>query len=192
MTAGRVVVLNGTSSAGKTTLATNVRDRLAELGQCWVVFGIDDIISKLPFPFVRYGTAHVGAHAEAGLSFEMIDGELVRRLGPLGRSAMDAYRGTVAAAARAGLDVLVDEVLLRVEDWEAGQRELAGLDVRWVRVDADVAVLEERERARGDRLVGMARAQHAVVHRHPNYALTVDTGALAPDDAAAVVVAALG
>ena len=191
MTPGRVVVLNGTSSAGKTTLATNVRDRLAERGECWVVFGLDDLFSKLPLAFLRYGETHEGRHADAGLSFEMVDGELVRRLGPIGRRAMDAYRGTVAAAARAGLNVLVDEVLLSAEDWEAWQEQLAGLDVLWVRVDADVDVLEARERARGDRLPGMARAQHAVVHRHPEYALTVDTGSLGPADAAAVVVATL-
>ena len=191
MSVGRVVVFNGTSSAGKTTLATNVRDRLAEIGECWVVIGLDDLFAKLPFAFVRYGTTHVGAHADAGVSFEVVDGELVRRLGPVGESAMAAYRGTVAAAARAGLNVLVDEVLLSIEDWAGWEEELAGLDVLWVRVDADVDVVEARERARGDRLVGMARAQHRVVHRHPSYALVVDTGALTPDDAAAMVVATL-
>jgi chloramphenicol 3-O phosphotransferase len=188
---GRVIVLNGTSSAGKTTLAATLRDRFAEAGECWIVLGLDDTFGKLPFAFVRYGKAHIGAHAERGIAFEMIDGELVRRLGPVGEQAMAAYRGGVASAARAGLNVLVDEVLLSEDDWAAWQAELAGLDVRWVRVDADLEVLEARERARGDRLVGLARAQHGVVHRYPAYAAEVDTGRLDPDEAAAAVARAV-
>ena len=191
MNPGRVVVLNGTSSAGKTTLAATIRDRQADAGECWIVLGIDDIFGKLPFAFVRYGDAHIGAHAKEGITFEMIDGELVRRIGPVGEQAMAAYRGAVASAARAGLHVLVDEVLLSEADWVAWSVELAGLDVRWVRVDADLEVLEARERARGDRLVGLARAQHDVVHRHPTYAVEVDTGRMDPDEAAAAVIAAV-
>ena len=189
MAAGRVIVLNGTSSAGKTTLATTLQARFADAGECWVVLGIDDVFAKLPFAFVRYGDRHVGAHGEEGIAFEMVDGELERRLGPVGERAMAAYRGMVSAAARAGLHVLVDEVLLSEGDWAGWQSALAGLDVLWVRVDADLDVLEARERARGDRLPGLARAQHPVVHRHPTYDVEVDTGTTGPQDAADEVIA---
>jgi len=46
--AGKVVVLNGTSSAGKTSLALAFQDLRARRGDCWVVFGIDDFIPRLP------------------------------------------------------------------------------------------------------------------------------------------------
>ena len=183
-------MLNGTSSAGKTTLAQLVQARLADAGECWVILGLDDFLGKLPPAWVRY-RSHVGAHAEEGIAFELVDGVVERRLGPVGAQLLAAYRGAVGAAARAGLDVLVDEVLLSEEDWAAWQAELAGLDVRWIRVDADVEVVEQRERARGDRMVGLARAQHAVVHRHPDYAARVDTGAVEPDEAADAVLRAI-
>ena len=59
-----------------------------------------------------------------------------------------AYRGAVGSAARAGLNVIVDEVLLSEEDWEAWKEELRGLDPFWVRVDLALDLVEARERDR--------------------------------------------
>jgi chloramphenicol 3-O-phosphotransferase len=61
---------------------------------------------------------------------EMVDGRIERRVGPFGRTVLAGYRAAVAGMARAGLDVIVDEVLLSAEDWEGWQVELAGLSVR--------------------------------------------------------------
>ncbi len=83
-----------------------------------------------------------------------------------------------------------DEVVLTEEDWQGRQSELDGLDPHWVRVQIDLDVLDERERARPEaRLPGHPRSQHAVVHRHPTYDAEVDTGVLDPDAAAAAVIA---
>jgi hypothetical protein len=47
------------------------------------------------------------------------------------------------------VDVIVDEVLASVEDWEGWQVELAGLSVRWVAVDLALEIALEREQDRG-------------------------------------------
>ena len=190
MPTGRVIVLNGTSSSGKSTLAATLQARLADAGECWVVIGLDDLFSKLPPAWVRYRD-HVGPHAEEGIEFELVDGEVERRVGPIGTQVLAAYRAAVGGAARAGLNVIVDEVLLSEEDWTAWQAELAGIDARWVAVEADVDVTEQRERDRGDRMVGIARSQHAVVHRHPDYVTRVDTGVLDAGAAADAVLRAI-
>jgi chloramphenicol 3-O phosphotransferase len=187
---GRVVVLNGTSSAGKTTLATTLQARLAEAGQCWIVICVDDIFVKLPPAWIRM-RAHVGAHAEEGMAFELVDGEVERRVGPVGRQALAAYRASVGGAARAGLNVIVDEVLLSEEDWIGWQRELEGLDVVWVGVECALDAVEERERTRGDRLLGLARSQFDIVHRHAVYDLRIDTVLVGRDGAAAAVLGAM-
>ena len=190
MTPGRVVVLNGTSSAGKSTLAADLQARLSAAGECWIVIGIDDMFAKLPAPWVTYGS-HVGAHADEGIAFRRVDGGIERRIGPIGAQVMAGYRGWVASVARAGLGVIVDEVLLSEEDWSAWQADLHGLDVLWVRVECSLDVVEARERARGDRLPGLARSQLDVVHRHPTYGLVVDTAVVGPEAAADIVLAAL-
>jgi chloramphenicol 3-O phosphotransferase len=187
---GRVIVLNGTSSAGKSTLAEVLQARFAAAGEPWIVIGVDDLFVKLPRDWITIG-AHVGAHGDEGIVFARVDGEIERRIGPVGTRVLAAYRGTVAAVARSGVDVIVDEVLLCEEDWHGWQADLAGLAVRWVRVDCALDVVETRERERGDRLVGLARSQYDVVHRHPRYDARVDTATTGPEAAAAAILAAL-
>ncbi|MDQ1396389.1 MAG: chloramphenicol phosphotransferase, partial [Acidimicrobiaceae bacterium] len=182
-----MIALNGTSSSGKSTLAAAIQDRLGAQGQCWVIVGIDDFLGKVPAPWMRYREA--GAHAEEGVSFARVGDEIVFRAGPVGRAILSAYRGTVAALARSGLNVIVDEVVLDEEAWAQWESELGGLDPYWVRVDCPLEVCEQRERERGDRLQGLARSQAAFVHRAARYRLSVDTSAAGARALAEVVVA---
>jgi chloramphenicol 3-O phosphotransferase len=181
--AGRVVVLNGTTSSGKSTLARALQRNLAARGEPWIVIALDDFFARTPADWFRIGD-HVGPHAEAGMVFEMVDGRIERRVGPFGRTVLSGYRAAVAGMARAGLDVIVDEVLLSAEDWEGWLVQLAGLDVRWVAVELSLETTLQRERERGDRVIGMAAAQFEVVHSFATYDIRVDTGLLTPEEAA--------
>jgi len=184
-----VIVLNGPSSSGKSTLAVALQRQFATAGECWFVYGMDDYFAKVPFDWVAAGK-HQGPHAEEGVTLEVVEGEFALRLGPIGRQVLYAWRGAVSAAVRAGLNVIADEVVLTEEDWRGWQTELDGLDTHWVRVDIALDVLEERERARPDaRHPGHGRSQLGVVHVHPTYDAAVDTGVLDPDAAASAVMA---
>lgn len=185
---GRVIVLDGTSSSGKTTLATGLRNRFESVGECWVVTGVDDFFNKLPRSWLAIG-AHVGLFADDGVVFDTSDG-FEMRMGTVGRTLLRAYREAVGAMARAGMNVIVDDVMLREEEWASWQHAIAGLSVLWVRVRIDLDVLEAREQARKDRVVGMARWQYPLVHRFASYDVEVDTGDLDPSSAADAVFAA--
>jgi len=185
-----VIVLNGTSSAGKSTLAAALRDRFAEAGECWLVMSQDDFFSKIPRAFVRYGTVHVGSFAHQGVSLAIVDGVLTRRVGPIGARLLEAYRAAIAATARSGVNVIVDEVLVDESDWQSWCRHLEGLDVHWVGVRAALEVVEARERGRTDRVNGIARAEYDQVHRYANYRTEVDTAVLDPAAAARAIFAA--
>jgi chloramphenicol 3-O phosphotransferase len=182
-----VIVLNGTTSAGKSTLARALQQKLASMGEPWIVIALDDFFARAPAGWFRIGD-HVGEHADAGMVFEVVDGTIERRVGPFGRAILSGYRAAVRGLARAGLDVIVDEVLLSEEDWHGWQAALAGLDARWVAVDLDLDTTLERELARGDRVVGMAAAQFDIVHSFADYDVRVDTGRLTPEAAADVIV----
>jgi chloramphenicol 3-O phosphotransferase len=184
----QVIVLNGTSSAGKSTLASVLQARLADVGECWIVMGLDDFLGKVPWAWVTYGD-HVGEHADHGIAFVTVNGEVECRVGPIGERVLAGYRGAVAAVARAGINVIVDEVLLSEDDWKAWQDQLDGLEVLWVAVIPDLDVVEQRERDRSDRLIGLARSQHRVVHRHAVYDVRVDTALMDPATAAAAILA---
>ena len=48
-------MLNGPSSAGKTTLAAALQRRFAADGECWFVYAMDDYFAKAPFDWVTAG-----------------------------------------------------------------------------------------------------------------------------------------
>ena len=169
-----MVILNGTSSSGKSSLAKRFRDDRAALGAPWVIIGLDDYLAKLPVEWFA-GDGHNGPFSAAGVRFEELDDGLAVRLGDFGRRLLGAYRRSVAACANAGLDVIVDEVAFdegAVDDW---REALQGLRVTWIAVRCDPAVAEAREQDRGDRVVGLAAGQHDLVHRSVPYDGTVDT-----------------
>jgi chloramphenicol 3-O phosphotransferase len=49
-------------------------------------------------------------------------------------------------------------------------------------VHCPLAVAERRERERGDRIVGTARGQHALVHTFRKYDVDVDTSVATPQE----------
>jgi chloramphenicol 3-O phosphotransferase len=94
----------------------------------------------------------------------------------------------IAEMARRGARVIVEDAFVSGLDardrWRAS---LEGLAVLWVGVFCDPAVAAARERARGDRVVGMAAAQAEAVHVGMTYDVTVDTSETSPARCARVV-----
>ena len=86
----------------------------------------DDFFARIPPAWVSYGTLHVGSFAEQGVELAIVDGVLTRRVGPVGEQLLDAYRAAIAATARAGVNVIVDEVLVDEADWISWARHLKG------------------------------------------------------------------
>ena len=100
-------------------------------------------------------------------------------------------RAAVAAFARAGNDVLVDDVFIDPDWLDAWRHELSDLEWCFVGVVAPLEVVEERERARGNRIVGEARAQVDVIHDGIEYDLIVDSARQSPQECAEVIIAML-
>ncbi len=173
---GQVVVLNGTSSSGKTSTANAFQESRSRAGELWLVIGLDDFLAKLPRRWVEVG-AWVGSLAEDGVRLER-DGDRANfHIGEHARRLMHAYRRSVREIARAGINVVVDEVSLQEDEWNDWCAALDGLDAVWVAVRCDVEVASQRETARGDRALGLVRGQSEVVHRFPRYDLELDTTA---------------
>jgi chloramphenicol 3-O phosphotransferase len=100
--------------------------------------------------------------------------------GPVMDRAMHGMRRAVAAMAAAGNDLIVDDVMLGRGEADDYRALLAGQEVRFVGLFAPLDVLEARERARGDRLIGLARWQFDRVHAGVAYDLRLDTAVDAP------------
>ena len=174
----RVIVLNGGSSSGKSSLARSLQDRLPEP---WLTFGIDGLIAAMPPALLTQD-----AGIDLGGNGAVTVGDTFRRLEA-------AWMAGVAGTARAGAPVIVDDVFLSGPRSQLRwQNALSGLDVLWVGVHCDPATATARERARPDRTPGMAADQALRVHRGVHYDLRVDTTRTPPADCARAIAARLG
>ncbi|HVX45158.1 MAG TPA: AAA family ATPase [Mycobacteriales bacterium] len=184
---GRVVMLVGTSSAGKSTTA-------AALQSCFdehhLLVGFDVFLRMID---PRWG-GH-GPYTQQGFRYDpsTVDGSgaLVSTIscGPVGERILNGTHRAVAALARAGNDVIVDEMLLDenvLADWRAA---LDGLCVYVVQVQAPVEVMVVRERERGQ-AAGLARG-HLPANTLASYDIAVDTSLKTPAECAADIAAAI-
>jgi hypothetical protein len=89
----QVIVLNGGSSSGKSGIARCLQ---AVLPDPWLVFGVDTLIEAMPGP----------SGTDAGLEYGA-GGEVV--VGPEFRALEAAWITGIAAMARAGARIIVDE-----------------------------------------------------------------------------------
>jgi chloramphenicol 3-O phosphotransferase len=114
----QVLVLNGSSSSGKTTIAGCLK---AILPTPWISLSIDDLLHALP-PSLN--------DSDAGISFGE-HGEVT--IGEGFREIASAWMAGIAAMARAGARIIYDDVLLSGAESQARLRaQLDGLSVLWV------------------------------------------------------------
>ena len=156
-----VILLNGGSSSGKTTLAIYLQDALTG---CWVHCSIYDLNDALPKALLE---------DSEGISFGT-DGSVTP--GNDFRTLERAWMHGLAAMPKQGVKLIIDDVLLSgAEGQKRWQAALQGFNVLWVGVYCDVEVAKARESKRIDRVAGMAAAQVDVVHEGVMYDIKVDT-----------------
>jgi chloramphenicol 3-O phosphotransferase len=118
-----------------------------------------------------------------GIVFETVDDggkpSVVIHIGPVAERVFRGMRRAIAAMAAEGNNLIVDDVMLdgQMAEYEA---LLGDFTLYRVGVFASLEVLEERERNRGDRLIGLARWQFTRVHAGVTYDLGIDTSDATP------------
>lgn len=190
--AGRVILLNGASSSGKSTVARELQRLLPEPH---LFAGIDSFT-----PMLR-PDGHIGMSWDrrtnensgwpgAPLRWrfpELEDGPVAIEFGEKGHRLIRGMHRSLAALALAGNDVIFEHVLLYQEWLDDLLEALNGLTVYLIAVRCPIGVIEERERGRGNRVVGQARTHHEAVHEGMIYDVEIDTaGTLAGAAAEAI------
>jgi chloramphenicol 3-O phosphotransferase len=169
----QIIVLNGGSSSGKTEI---VRCLQAMLTQPWLSISIDDLIDALPPSALDSASGVVfGKQGEVTIGGDF-------------REIEAAWLTGIAAMARAGARIIIDDVFLSgATSQERLRQHLDGLNVLWVGVRCDPTVAAGREIARGDRTIGMAASQAAIVHAGVAYDVEVDTSRASSTGCARVI-----
>ena len=169
---GTIILLNGTSSSGKTSLLRALQDAL---DGPWLDAGIDKFLWMLPKRYLRSPLWDdvLGRATEAG---------------PTGQQLMSGMHHAIAALAQTGNHVVADHVLVDPRWVDECARLFCDLPAYLVAVRCPLDVLEQREQQRQDRTLGQARAQFDLVHAHGVYDLEVDTSLASPEQCAQQVI----
>lgn len=170
----QVIVLNGGSSSGKSSIARELQEVLPAP---WLTFGVDSFIEALP-PSLRNG----------GAIEIRPDGQIMVRA--VFRTLEAAWIAGVAAMVRAGARLILDEAFLGAAESQARWRDgLRGLTVLWAGVHCAPEVAARREAGRAGRTAGMAEKQADLVHVGVCYDVEVDTTGTGAHEAALVIAA---
>jgi chloramphenicol 3-O phosphotransferase len=163
--AGKIILLNGASSSGKSTLARGLQAMSAE-----------------PFWHVSVDHLHAaGVLPEARIRSREFPWPTLRP------RFFDGYHRCLPVLAEAGNNLVVDRVI-ETEDWMRQLLELLGrCGVFFVGVHRPLAELERRERERGDSRIGEARHDYETTHEFGRYDFEMDTTRRPAHDVDAVV-----
>lgn len=164
-----VIILNGVGSVGKTATARALQSIIETP---FLHVSMDVFAEMLP--------QRMFGHPD-GMVFESVfdqgNPSVIIRTGDVMARAMSGMRHAIAGMAFAGNDIIMDDVMMAPAEADEYRTLLSDADLRFVGLHASLAVLEERERSRGDRELGLARWQFGRVHYGQRYDLEIDTSA---------------
>lgn len=169
---GTIILLNGASSSGKTSLVRALQDAL---DVALLDAGIDRFLWMLPKRYLRppLWDEVLGRATEAGAT---------------GQALISGMHHAIAALAQAGNHVVADHVLVDPRWVDECARLFRDLPAYLIGVRCPLEILEQREQQRHDRTLGQARAQFDLVHAHGVYDLEVDTSLASPEQCAQQVI----
>lgn len=175
MKSGMVIVINGASCAGKSTLATAIQNCAREP---FIIVSLDQFRDSMPDRFRGLNSPERTAGAE-GLNIVPIphDGRMLTdiQFGTFGKSVLRGMRRAIRAMANEQLNVIVDDLIVNESFRDDYLQALKNLNVLFVGVHCSTKELVRREQMREGRFPGTAETTLAKVHSHMLYDIEVDT-----------------
>jgi chloramphenicol 3-O phosphotransferase len=168
-----LIVLNGSSSAGKTAIAQILRPLLSE--PC-IVTGFDDILERVqPFGHENGKFLHRLTRPFRIMWFQFTDGRL---------KLFERLHKEVVVHHKAGRNIIVDTALMDKRALLDAAGCFAPLGGFFIGVKPPLEASEHWEARRGDRPMGHARAHYNLIHAHGIYDLVLDPSQTSPQQCA--------
>ena len=180
-----IILLNGCSSSGKTTLALKLQQILPKPYQH---IGLDQFRDGMPGSVRGFNSPDIDPGAR-GLNVvpECRDGQWVTNIqfGDYGERILAGMRRTVATLWQSGCSVIVDDLLFKQSYLQDYLQVLEPTRTWFIAVRCNTDVVEAREAQRPGRFPGTGIAHFEQIHQHGlPYDLEVDTSYNSPRDTA--------
>ena len=189
---GNVVLLNGCSSAGKTTLALELQ---AVSNEPFQHIALDQFRDGLP-PALRGLNSPEGDPGSRGLNVVPKEkkGKLVTsiKFGDYGEEVLKVMRRAVAQLASAGCSVVVDDILFE-KKYLLDYANVLKPNSSWlVAVTCDINIVRARETKRSGRFPGTADSHFDSIHNHGiEYDIEVNTSRKSPAELAKEIISGM-
>lgn len=168
---GKILIINGTSSSGKTSIVKALQDILEEP---YMEAGIDKFIWMLPHRYL-----------DRPLWDDVLG--LAKQAGEFGHQLVIGMHRTAEVLSKTGINVIIDHVLVEETWWQDCVDRFNKLPAYLIGVRCPLEILEGREKARKNRTLGQARLQYDIVHGKGIYDLEVDTAIFTAEDCARTI-----
>lgn len=189
---GVIVILNGPSSVGKTSIQKSFQKQSNEL---FLRIGIDTFFDELIEEPDLSNFANDKKFDQYTSQGEYIRGiDLIfdengcpvvpLKIGSAGDRIMFGMHRAIAAYAKAGNNVIVDYIVYKPSLAKDLDESLSKCKTYFVGVHAPLIVIEEREKARKTSPCGHARSHYGSVHQDLSYDLEVDTSKFSASECA--------
>lgn len=169
MNQGLIVLLNGTSSSGKTSISVELKNQ-----------------REIPFHHLSIDDFFVNYNDFIDNKFPDI--EPTREVEDVGRILFDpimsVYYATIKLFSEMGLNVIVDTVIDNDKRFNDFLDLFFDHSILFVGVLCSKEELTRREQVRGDRKIGLAKSQYDKIYSFNEYDLEVNTEELRPTECA--------
>jgi chloramphenicol 3-O phosphotransferase len=159
---GTVIFLNGTSSAGKTSISNEL---IQILDEDFIYLSVDNAIAGVNDMLMSMFGNHITSEEIRTIENEEI----------IENSVISLFHNYILAFSMIGKNIIVDHVLIEQSWLEECIKLLHNTHTFYVGVRCPLDELERRERERRDRPIGLAKAQFEIVHKHSRYDFEVNT-----------------
>lgn len=172
------IILNGTSSVGKSSVAEALQQSLVEYDL--LLLGIDTFVNMLPQHLVGES-----ADTEKGFKFVKIEAGYDIEIGEFGNDLVHQMHEMARNLLLIGRNVIIDHVILS-QAWAKHLEDLLDTNVLVLKVllQCELSVLENRELQRQNRRPGLARQLQRVENNLSDYSVVIDTTKLHPSQVA--------
>lgn len=175
---GKIIVLNGPSGSGKSSIQKEFQKLM--MPNLWVKVGIDNLFDSVMPDITPENMSFWQSKNTIRWVEESKDAEgnkvITLFVGQQGEKVAYAMNSAIAAYAKNGCNVIVDYIAYDQKWLNDLEKKCSEFVTYYVAIEIPLEVLEQREEARGTSPKGHARSHYFNVYGNRKYDLTVNTG----------------